>query len=101
MDPQLAEFLEMVRRNLGAKAVRLLEEEHGDPPPEATLLSELPSGQMIAVFFESPEGDRESARRRLEMLIRAFSSVLISADERGSESRLQKEKALYEQLASL
>jgi len=75
----MSEFLEVVKRSLGAKDVRVLTED--DPPSSAShaLLCELPAGQLLAVSFADESANQDSARRRLEMLVRAFASTLETA----------------------
>ncbi len=72
----MSEFLEVVKRSLGAKEVRILTED--DPPSSGghALLCELPAGQLLAVSFAEELPNQDSARRRLEMLVRAFASTL-------------------------
>lgn len=95
---QLAEFIELVKRRLGANEVRILDEHQGPPLAAGELMCELPSGDFLAVSFETPPTDPQGARKRLELLVTAFASMLI--EERG-ERRPEQEHALREELRSL
>ncbi|HKQ67929.1 MAG TPA: hypothetical protein VJT73_01255 [Polyangiaceae bacterium] len=95
----LAEFLEVVRKNLGATDVRILKDEEVPPASEGIIVCELPLGQMLAVSFANPPTEPESARRRLEMLVRAFSSTLTAPTDEAD--RPANTRALHDQLAAL
>jgi hypothetical protein len=97
--PPISEFLEVVKRSLGAKDVRLL---NGDEDPSSgsqALVCELPAGQLLAVSFADAASNQDSARRRLEMLVRAFSSTLATAGE--PPPSVPKARALNDELAAL
>jgi hypothetical protein len=97
-NPHLFEFLELVKKKLGATDVRVLAEE-GPPLAPGGLMCELPSGQFLAVSFSAPLAEPNGARRRLEMLVQAFASMLTElVDE---PTHLQKERALREELRGL
>ena len=50
--PPISEFIEVVKRSLAAKDVRILGDGETPPSSEQTLACELPTGQMLAVLFE-------------------------------------------------
>jgi hypothetical protein len=58
--------MEVVKRSLAAKDVRILNDGEIPPSSEQTLACELPTGQMMAVSFEDRPANPDSARRRLE-----------------------------------
>jgi hypothetical protein len=95
----LSEFLELIKMRLGATDVRVLAEEQGTRPLPGELMCELPSGQFLTVSFATPPPDPHSARKRLEMYVQAFASMLSGGGEEPSER--QKEHALREELRSL
>ena len=97
--PPISEFIEVVKRSLAAKDVRILGDEEVPPSSEQTLACELPTGQVLAVSFEQRPTNPDSARRRLEMLVRAFASTLSAASE--PHSPTNKAHALHHELAAL
>lgn len=97
--PPLSEFLEVVKRSLAAKDVRILSDDEVPDAAEQALVCELPTGQMLAVSFDDRPANPDSARRRLEMLVRAFASTVSSAGE--PHSSVNKAHALHHELAAL
>lgn len=97
--PPIAEFLEVVKRSLAAKDVRMLSDGETLPSSEQALVCELPTGQMLAVTFDERPANPDSARRRLEMLVRAFASTLTSSAE--PHGTVNKAHALHHELAAL
>jgi hypothetical protein len=95
---RLADFLELVKKRLGAADVTVFTEDEGSRPAPGQLMCELPSGHFLAVTFDAPPTDPHGARQRLEMLVRAFSSMLSEEEEPSHE---QKEHALREELRTL
>jgi hypothetical protein len=100
-DAPLTEFLEMVRRSFGAAGARVTAPGEKPPPTDDTVLCELPTGHTLVVSFSAPTIDRESIRRRLEMLVHAFGSILENSDEIAPASIQRREQLLYDELASL
>jgi hypothetical protein len=97
--PPIAEFMEVVKKSLGAKDVRILGDGEVPPSSEQTLACELPTGQVMTVSFEDRPANPDSARRRLEMLVRAFASTLSAAGE--PHNTMSKAHALHHELAAL
>jgi hypothetical protein len=97
--PPIAEFLEVVKKSLGAMDVRIFDESERPTPGEGTLVCELPAGQLLAVSFAEAAGNSDVARRRLEMLVRAFSSTLSTAGE--PPPSMPRGRALHDELAAL
>jgi hypothetical protein len=95
----ISEFLELVKKRLGAADVRVLPEEEGTRPSPGELMCELPSGQFLTVSFDVAPTDPHGTRKRLEMLVQAFASVLTQSDQ--EPARLEKEQALREELQTL
>ena len=98
--PPISEFLEVVKRSLGAKDVRILDENDAPTSGSQALVCELPAGQLLAVSFADAATNQDSARRRLEMLVRAFASTLATAAGEPSVG-LPKARALNDELAAL
>src|SRR5689334_5918403 len=98
--PPISEFLEVVKRSLGAKDVRLLDGDEDATSESQGLVCELPAGQLLAVSFADATVNHDSARRRLEMLVRAFSSTLATAAGEPPPSP-PKARALNDELAAL
>ncbi|MBI2394958.1 MAG: hypothetical protein HYV09_35640 [Deltaproteobacteria bacterium] len=69
-------LIPLVRRELGAEDVRVL--EPGDDAPAGALEVALPDGKRIAAVFAAPldAADRETKQRRLEVLIESFRDSL-------------------------
>jgi hypothetical protein len=99
--PPISEFLEVVKRSLGAKDVRILDEDDAPTSENQQLVCELPAGQLLAVSFADASGNQDSARRRLEMLVRAFASTLAMAPREPTDSAPPKARALNDELAAL
>jgi hypothetical protein len=72
-------FSELVRRELGASDVRLAAE--GEAEAEHAVSTQLQDGRRLDAVFEGPIDDRETMTRRLEILVRAFESVLFENSE--------------------
>jgi hypothetical protein len=98
--PPISEFLEVVKRSLGAKDVRILNEDDAPSSGNQALVCELPQGQLLAVSFADSSGNQDSARRRLEMLVRAFASTLATAAGEPSPD-VPKARALNDELAAM
>ncbi|MET0596216.1 MAG: hypothetical protein ABW133_26200 [Polyangiaceae bacterium] len=88
-----------MKRSLAAKDVRLLSDGETPQAAEQALVCELPTGQMLAVSFDDRPTNPDSARRRLEMLVRAFASTLTTPGE--PHSSANKAHALHHELAAL
>ncbi|MFO0551050.1 MAG: hypothetical protein U0271_21855 [Polyangiaceae bacterium] len=76
-------FAQLVCRELHAREVELVD---GAPKSDAsgaalTLHVDLHDGRHVLAHFDHPLEDRDAALRRLEILVRAFESVLLSSAE--------------------
>lgn len=79
MEELTKRFAELVRRELGATEVLIA--EASDPVTSGALCIELGDGRRVeARFEENAEIEVQSTTRRLEILVRAFESVLIEED---------------------
>lgn len=79
MEELTKRFAELVRRELGATDVVIA--EAADPVSAGALSIELGDGRRVeARFDEDAEIEAQSATRRLEILVRAFESVLTEED---------------------
>ena len=96
----MSEFLEVVKKSLGAKDVRILSEDDAPTTASHALICELPAGQLLAVTFADVAANQDSARRRLEMLVRAFASTLAIAPSEPAPG-IPKARALNDELAAL
>lgn len=67
-------FSELVRRELGANDVRLC--DAAEPEAPHAVSTSLQDGRRLEAAFSEPIADRETMTRRLEILVRAFESVL-------------------------
>lgn len=96
----LEEFLAIVQRDLGADDVRVLEDDGVPEERPGSLSCELPGGRHLVAAFDAPPADLEARRRRLEMLVSAFTDLLV-ADGRARAARPQPACSLQEELAAL
>ena len=98
MTTLVSEFLEVVKKSLGAREARILSEDEPPTASDAVLVCDLGTGQLLAVSFDEPP-DPNSARRRLEMLVRAFASTLGATFSQPKEP--DKERPLDEAIKAL
>lgn len=95
----LEEFLSIVRRDLGAAEVHVLDAAEEPPADDRSLRCDVPGGRRLIASFAAPVGDAEARRRRLEMLVSAFVDLL---DEgRARTPRPPPARSLQEELAAL
>ncbi len=92
-------FLALVRREMRAADVRILDRGEGDMP-EGALSAELPDGRRLLVTFDAPPEDGDVLARRLEMLAGTFSQSAGEARDRGS-SRPPAVVSLRDELRAL
>lgn len=95
----LEEFLAIAQRDLGASEVRVVED--ADPPAGSrSITCELPGGRFLVASFPEVPIDVAARKRRLEMLISAFTDILV-ADGRARAARPSPSRSLQEELAAL
>jgi hypothetical protein len=100
MDTQapLDELLAIVERDLGASSVRIAPADAAreEPAPGGAILAcDLPDGRRLLAAFDEAPPDAEARRRRMEMLVSAFTSTLAPSERgkhRGSPSRSLREE---------
>jgi Type II secretion system (T2SS), protein E, N-terminal domain len=104
MEPEapLDELLAIVARDLGASEAHIAPAE--EPPAGGAVLScDLPDGRRMVVTFDEAPPDVEARRRRLTMLVSAFTDTLSPSEapsERG-KARSQPSRSLPEELEAL
>jgi hypothetical protein len=91
-------FSELVRRELGANSVVLAGAD--EPVGEGALFSVLADGRRVEARFDHPVTEAESVTRRLEILVRAFESVLFDA-EPAPKKRAPIAVSLHDELKAL
>jgi hypothetical protein len=95
----LERLIALVRRELGAESVRVLEEEDEEALAENVLYARLPDGKRLAVAFAAPPAAREALVRRLSMLTATFSQSLEEGVSRAS--RPSPAQSLHDELRAL
>ncbi|HXN30619.1 MAG TPA: hypothetical protein VN894_02110 [Polyangiaceae bacterium] len=101
MQPNLDRFLALVRRELGAEEVHLLDTEQHEVDDPCELRCRMADGRGIGVRFGSPPPDPEASQRRLEMLAGTFDAVAEDAGSPQPRSRPPVVEALKNELAAL
>jgi hypothetical protein len=95
-------FAALVRRELGASDVRLL--DPAETPPDAPNVAhhKLGDARTVLVTFESAPSDIEALRRRLAMLVGTFAESLADpAGERFRAARQPVSSSLFDELRAL
>jgi hypothetical protein len=105
----LERFLSLVRRELGAEEVSIVElpvrvgeQPAADAGPVEPMLLSAPfaDGQSIVARFAEAPADREAKQRRLEMLVSTFDS-LVPDPAHGRKARPPVTRSLQDELAAL
>lgn len=97
MDAALERLVALVRRDLGAEDVRVVDAAPASSPN--TLVARLADGRhLVASFVEAP-ADHDALARRLEMLGATFASALGHAET--GHLRLSPATSLFEELRAL
>jgi hypothetical protein len=99
---ELDELFGLVRRDLGADDVRVLEagEEVPGAGAEGYVSCPLSLGRTLLARFSSPPADVEARQRRLEMLATSFDSTLMPA-RTAHPTRTSPARSLRHELAAL
>jgi hypothetical protein len=97
----LDRFLALVRRELGAEDVRVLEADEDAAGDPCELRCRIADGRGIGVRFASPPPDREASQKRLEMLAATCDSVVEEDKSHRRRSRPPVMQALQDELATL
>jgi hypothetical protein len=103
-EPDLARFLALVRRELGAREAAVLDagSEDEEAPGERELRCKTPGGRLVVARFDEPVADRDVKQRRFEMLVSTFD--MVAGDEEPPpppRSRPPAARALHEELEGL
>lgn len=96
----LERLIALVRRELGAESVRVLETEDGEAEAENVLYARLPDGRHLAVAFASAPASKPALVRRLEMLTATFAQSL-EPPSRRPPARPSPGRSLQEELRAL
>jgi hypothetical protein len=102
VEPEVARFLALVRRELGAHDVRVLAADEVEAPGDASreLRCSLPDGLTVLARFEQALPDRDAKQRRLEMLASTF-DVVVEEVSQAPKSRPSPAQALLDELRAL
>jgi hypothetical protein len=104
LEPDVDRLLALVRRELGAHEVHVLEPDASavelPPDNDRSLHCRLPDGRGLVAVFEAPPDERESKQRRLEMLASTF-DVIVDEPVTKPRSRPPLTRSLQEELESL
>ncbi len=95
----LERLVALVRRELGADSVRVLEAEDGEALADNVLYAKLPDGRRLAVVFAVAPAKREALVRRLAILTATFAQSL----EHGTSTHFRPAvaRSLQEELRAL
>jgi hypothetical protein len=96
----LDRFLALVRRELGADDVRVLEAEQEGGTDPCELQCRMADGRGVGARFLVAPADREAKQRRLEMLVGTFDSVVRDSSQ-PRRSRPPVELCLRDELSAL
>lgn len=96
----LEEFLAIVQRDLAAASVQVFDAGAEPPADDVSLRADLPGGRRLVASFDASPFDVEARRRRLAMLVSAFSDIL-DAESPGRTPRPPPARSLQEELAAL
>jgi hypothetical protein len=95
----LDRFLALVRRELGADDVRMLEADEDSEADERELQCRMADGRGVSARFDVAPTDREAKQRRLEMLARTFDGVVQDASP-PRRARPSVERCLQDELSA-
>jgi hypothetical protein len=98
-DSPFARFAALVRRELGAQDVRLVEGTAPLGEAANVLYATLPDGARLAVTFAEQPDNREAAARRLEILVGTFAQT--AHDDAPTRTRAVAAVSLHEELRAL
>lgn len=100
---ELAEFREIVRRNMAARSVSIVaqEQEQTRQPSAQELCCVLPGGRLLVVSFDSPVPDADAARQRLDALVESFSSIVEAPPPSAGSSSVPCATSLHDEVVAL
>src|ERR1017187_4391973 len=93
-------FLALVRRDLGAEDVRVLEADAEAPESELSLSCRMEDGRTVVVTFTASPSDREAKQRRLEILTGTLEAA-VEEPAHGRRSRAPVTSTLHDELSAL
>lgn len=94
-----ARFAALVRRELGAEDVRIMEPAAQTGEAPNVLYTTLPDGARLAVTFAEEPDNREALARRLEILVGTFAQT--ANDELPARTRFTVARSLHDELRAL
>jgi hypothetical protein len=97
----LARFLALVRRELGAEDARVVRLDDSGPAEEDSLRSlqcPIADGLVVVARFDEPPADRDAKQRHLEMLASTFDAVVEEDPHEPSRSRPPAAASLQDEL---
>lgn len=100
-EPPFHRFAALVRRELGADDVRILEADAPRSPAPNVLHATLPDGRLLAVTFAGTPESPPALLRRLEILVRTFPLALQEEPEDHRPARPAVTSSLHEELRAL
>lgn len=95
----LDRLVALVRRELSADDVRILEASAPKPDAPNALVARLGDGRHLVASFSEVPADHEALSRRLDMLVLTFAGALDEAE--GARLRLSPPISLHEELRAL
>jgi hypothetical protein len=98
-DPSMDRLIALVRRELKAEGVRVLEAGAEQAEAENVMFAKLPDGRQLAVAFDEAPPSREALVRRLTMLTDTFAQSL--TDGPRSSQRPPVAGSLHQELRAL
>jgi hypothetical protein len=102
LDSAFDRLAALVRRELGASDVRLLDRAETPPNASNVVHHRLDDARTVVATFESEQTDVDAVRRRLAMLVDTFAESLADpAGERFRAARHSVSSSLFEELRAL
>jgi hypothetical protein len=100
-DPPISRFSALVKRELGADDVRILEALDAPSPAPNVLYAPLIGGRQVAVTFITAPEDSPALLRRLEILARTFAHALEETPAEHRANRPPVSASLHDELKAL
>jgi hypothetical protein len=100
-DGAFRRFADLVKRELSAQDVRLLEPHAPTSVAANAMFARLPDGRTLAVTFAAEPSDAPALERRLQILAATFAQALDADAALGKRSRGSVPRSLHEELRAL
>jgi hypothetical protein len=100
-EPPIQRFSALVKRELGADDVRILDAADAPSPATNVLYAPLAGGRQVAVTFVTAPDNPPALLRRLEILARTFAHALEDTGGDGRVSRPPVSASLHDELKAL